>query len=70
MGEIIQLCLSGRGTVVTGTLERGVIKKGDDAEFIGHNRTMKSVITGQHELLHTNNGVILACRPSKILFDL
>ncbi|XP_052358764.1 elongation factor Tu, mitochondrial-like, partial [Oncorhynchus keta] len=38
--------LSGRGTVVTGTLERGVIKKGDDCEFVGHNRAFKSVVTG------------------------
>lgn len=39
--------LSGRGTVVTGTLERGVIKKGDDCEFVGHNRAFKSVVTGK-----------------------
>lgn len=45
-------CLSGRGTVVTGTMERGIIKKGDDAEFMGHNRSFKSVITGEQELLH------------------
>lgn len=42
-----QLYLSGRGTVVTGTLERGIIKKGDDAEFVGHNRLFKSVVTGE-----------------------
>uniref|UniRef100_A0A671R3C5 Elongation factor Tu, mitochondrial n=1 Tax=Sinocyclocheilus anshuiensis TaxID=1608454 RepID=A0A671R3C5_9TELE len=35
-----------RGTVVTGTLERGMIKKGDECEFLGHNRCFKSVITG------------------------
>ncbi|KAK6467598.1 elongation factor Tu [Huso huso] len=38
--------IPGRGTVVTGTLERGVIKKGDDCEFVGHNRAFKSVVTG------------------------
>ncbi|XP_066577992.1 elongation factor Tu, mitochondrial [Amia ocellicauda] len=38
--------IPGRGTVVTGTLERGVIKKGDDCEFVGHNRSFKSVVTG------------------------
>ncbi|XP_043668053.1 elongation factor Tu, mitochondrial-like [Vespula pensylvanica] len=36
----------GRGTVVTGRLERGKIKKGMDCEFIGYNKTLKSVITG------------------------
>eukprot|EP00063_Salmo_salar_P066252 XP_014041087.1 PREDICTED: elongation factor Tu, mitochondrial-like [Salmo salar] len=39
--------IPGRGTVVTGTLERGVIKKGDDCEFVGHNRAFKSVVTGK-----------------------
>ncbi|PNF28697.1 Elongation factor Tu, mitochondrial [Cryptotermes secundus] len=38
--------IAGRGTVVTGRLERGVIKKGNECEFIGHNRTMKSTVTG------------------------
>ncbi|GCC44237.1 hypothetical protein chiPu_0028111, partial [Chiloscyllium punctatum] len=37
--------IPGRGTVVTGTLERGVIKKGDDCEFIGHNKNLRSVVT-------------------------
>lgn len=36
----------GRGTVVTGRLERGIIKKGQEAEFIGYNRTLKSTVTG------------------------
>ncbi|XP_051905091.1 elongation factor Tu, mitochondrial [Hippocampus zosterae] len=38
--------IPGRGTVVTGTMERGIIKKGDDCEFVGHNRSVKSVVTG------------------------
>uniref|UniRef100_A0A3P9PF92 Elongation factor Tu n=1 Tax=Poecilia reticulata TaxID=8081 RepID=A0A3P9PF92_POERE len=38
--------IPGRGTVVTGTLERGLIKKGDDCEFMGHNRSFKTVVTG------------------------
>lgn len=42
----VYLC-AGRGTVVTGTLERGVIKKGDECEFLGHSRSFKSVITGE-----------------------
>nr|XP_002731781.1 PREDICTED: elongation factor Tu, mitochondrial-like [Saccoglossus kowalevskii] len=38
--------IPGRGTVVTGRVERGIIKKGDDVEFIGHNAKLKSIITG------------------------
>ncbi|MEE6523220.1 hypothetical protein FKM82_022006, partial [Ascaphus truei] len=38
--------IPGRGTVVTGTLERGTIKKGDECEFIGHNKHVRSVVTG------------------------
>ncbi|XP_037647272.1 elongation factor Tu, mitochondrial [Sebastes umbrosus] len=38
--------IPGRGTVVTGTMERGIIKKADDCEFVGHNRAFKSVVTG------------------------
>lgn len=38
--------IPGRGTVVTGRLERGKIKKGMDCEFIGYSKTYKSVITG------------------------
>lgn len=40
------ICVSGRGTVVSGTLERGLIKKGDESELVGHNRSFKAVITG------------------------
>ncbi|XP_054463750.1 elongation factor Tu, mitochondrial [Anoplopoma fimbria] len=43
--------IPGRGTVVTGTMERGIIKKGDDCEFLGHNRSFKSVVTGV-EMFH------------------
>lgn len=38
--------IKGRGTVATGKLERGVIKKGAECEIIGHNKTLKSTITG------------------------
>uniref|UniRef100_A0A8B9UHU7 Elongation factor Tu, mitochondrial n=1 Tax=Anas zonorhyncha TaxID=75864 RepID=A0A8B9UHU7_9AVES len=39
--------IPGRGTVVTGTLERGTIRKGDECEFLGYNRSLRSVVTGQ-----------------------
>ncbi|KAL8176853.1 UNVERIFIED_CONTAM: hypothetical protein K2H54_039426 [Gekko kuhli] len=43
--------IPGRGTVVTGTLERGIVKKGDECEFVGHNQTLRSVVTGV-EMFH------------------
>jgi elongation factor Tu len=38
--------ISGRGTVVTGRAERGIIKVGDEIEIIGINETQKTVCTG------------------------
>ena len=38
--------ISGRGTVVTGRVERGVIKVGEEVEIIGLRPTTKSVVTG------------------------
>ena len=38
--------ISGRGTVVTGRIERGVINVGDEVEIIGIRATQKSVCTG------------------------
>ena len=38
--------ISGRGTVVTGRVERGVIKVGQDVEIVGIRDTMKTVCTG------------------------
>jgi elongation factor Tu len=37
--------ISGRGTVVTGRVERGVIKPGDEVEIVGFRATQKSVAT-------------------------
>lgn len=38
--------IPGRGTVVTGRLERGIVKKGNDCEFVGFNKVLKSTVTG------------------------
>ncbi|MDZ7905642.1 MAG: EF-Tu/IF-2/RF-3 family GTPase [Cypionkella sp.] len=38
--------ISGRGTVVTGSIERGVINVGDEVEIVGIRDTKKSVCTG------------------------
>jgi elongation factor Tu len=38
--------ISGRGTVVTGRVERGVVKVGEEVEIIGIRPTTKTVVTG------------------------
>jgi elongation factor Tu len=43
--------IKGRGTVVTGRVERGVVKPGDDIEIVGIKETRKTVVTGV-EMFH------------------
>ncbi len=38
--------ISGRGTVVTGRIERGIIKVGEEIEIIGLKPTLKTICTG------------------------
>jgi elongation factor Tu len=38
--------ISGRGTVVTGRVEKGIVKVGDEVEIIGIRPTVKTVCTG------------------------
>ncbi|ACI98125.1 elongation factor Tu [Rhodospirillum centenum] len=38
--------ISGRGTVVTGRVERGVIKVGEEVEIVGMKPTVKTTVTG------------------------
>ncbi|MGC8591026.1 MULTISPECIES: elongation factor Tu [Acidithiobacillus] len=38
--------ISGRGTVVTGRIERGIVKVGDEVEIIGIRPTSKTTVTG------------------------
>jgi elongation factor Tu len=38
--------ISGRGTVVTGRIERGVVKVGDEIEIVGIRNTIKTTCTG------------------------
>ncbi|AQZ09400.1 TUF1 (YOR187W) [Zygosaccharomyces parabailii] len=39
--------ISGRGTVVTGRVERGNLKKGEEVEIVGHNTTpLKTIVIG------------------------
>lgn len=45
------LTIQGRGTVVTGRVERGVINKGDEVEVVGHGQVFKTIVTGV-EMFH------------------
>jgi elongation factor Tu len=38
--------ISGRGTVVTGRVERGIVKVGDEVEIVGIRDTQKTTVTG------------------------
>jgi elongation factor Tu len=38
--------ISGRGTVVTGRIERGILKVGDEIEIVGIKKTQKTICTG------------------------
>ncbi|NMB64340.1 MAG: elongation factor Tu [Spirochaetes bacterium] len=38
--------ITGRGTVVTGRIERGVVRTGDEVEIVGFGETKKTVVTG------------------------
>jgi elongation factor Tu len=38
--------ISGRGTVVTGRIERGIVKVGDEIEIVGLKPTLKTTVTG------------------------
>ncbi|MCH7553591.1 MAG: hypothetical protein IIC82_06315 [Chloroflexi bacterium] len=43
--------IKGRGTVVTGRVERGVVKPSDEIEIVGYGETRKTVVTGV-EMFH------------------
>ncbi|HET8816799.1 MAG TPA: elongation factor Tu, partial [Pseudidiomarina sp.] len=38
--------ISGRGTVVTGRVERGIVRTGDEVEIVGIKDTAKTIVTG------------------------
>jgi elongation factor Tu len=38
--------ISGRGTVVTGRVERGIVRVGEEVEIVGIKATVKTVVTG------------------------
>lgn len=43
--------IQGRGTVVTGRVERGTITKGSEIEIVGMGATFKTTLTGQFDAL-------------------
>jgi elongation factor Tu len=59
--------IEGRGTVVTGKIERGVIKVGEEVEIVGVKDTIKSTVTGiemfnknlQEGMAGDNAGILL-----------
>mgnify|MGYP001559163875 FL=1 len=59
--------IEGRGTVVTGKIERGVVKVGEEIEIVGIKATQKSVVTGiemfnknlQEGMAGDNAGILL-----------
>jgi elongation factor Tu len=59
--------IEGRGTVVTGKIERGVVKVGEEVEIVGIKPTQKSTVTGiemfnknlQEGIAGDNAGVLL-----------
>ena len=59
--------IEGRGTVVTGKIERGVVKVGQDIEIVGIKATQKSTVTGiemfnknlQEGMAGDNAGILL-----------
>ena len=51
--------IKGRGTVVTGRVDRGVAKKGDPIEIVGLRETKSSVITGT-EMFHKELDEVVA----------
>jgi elongation factor Tu len=59
--------IEGRGTVVTGKIERGIVKVGEEVEIVGIKDTQKSVVTGiemfnknlQEGMAGDNAGILL-----------
>ena len=39
--------IQGRGTVVTGRIEQGIVKTGEEVEIVGINPSIKSTVTGE-----------------------
>ncbi len=51
------MTITGRGTVVTGRVERGTLKLNDEVEIVGINETKKAVVTGMEMFRKTLDSV-------------
>ena len=63
------ISIPGRGTVVTGHLERGTIKKGDEVEFVGYKSKIKTIVTGtfcRKILFCTSNHISSGCHSAVV----
>jgi len=47
--------ISGRGTVATGRIERGIVKTGEEVEIVGFGKVLKSIVTGVEMFRKTLN---------------
>lgn len=54
--------IPGRGTVVTGRLERGILKKGMDVEITGYKKHLKTVVTGVEMFHKTLEGMFMTMK--------
>ena len=50
--------ISGRGTVVTGRIERGKVNVGDEIEIVGIRETTKTTCTGVEMFVNFDEGVV------------
>ena len=55
----------GRGTVVTGAVEQGVIKTGDNVEIVGWKEPLKAVVTGLVPFVFHISSLICRMKVSK-----
>jgi elongation factor Tu len=53
--------IAGRGTVVTGRIEMGVVKVGDELEVVGLKNTIKTTCTGKKWIKHVCDFFRWAC---------
>ncbi len=57
----------GRGTVITGTIERGTMKKGAEAKVIGFGSKIKTTVTGKGNWVDQNSCTMLMDYNSQVM---
>lgn len=61
MYVIFSYSLLGRGTVCTGKIERGKVKKGDPVDILGYNKFFKCTINGKFCICISYNPIYSIC---------